>query len=95
MTLVGLGAEIDENRLGLLQELLREATDELGRILSGPGSPAPSSPSAAAPTASAPPSIDAARAASESPTAGDHRPGGRHVTDPTESATATPSPSSP
>ncbi|MFJ4892179.1 IclR family transcriptional regulator [Streptomyces sp. NPDC088788] len=92
VTLVGLGAEIDENRLGLLQELLREATDELGRILSGPGS-APLSPSAAAPTASAAPSIDAAGAAAESPTAGDHRAGGLHVTDPIESATVTPSPS--
>ncbi|MEU8794132.1 IclR family transcriptional regulator [Streptomyces sp. NPDC048643] len=63
LTMVGLGAEIDENRLGLLQELLREATDELGRILSGPGSPAPSSPST--PTASASASIDAMRPAAD------------------------------
>lgn len=63
VTVVGLAAEIDENRLGLLQELLREATDELARILSGPGSPAPASPSAA--SASTSPSIGIARPASD------------------------------
>ncbi|WP_406369198.1 helix-turn-helix domain-containing protein [Streptomyces sp. NBC_00647] len=39
LTLVGLGAELDEARLPLLQERLREATDELARTLSGPGAP--------------------------------------------------------
>lgn len=56
VTLVGLGAEIDEHRLEALKELLRAATDELGRILGGPG-PAPASPREAAspsPPASAP-----------------------------------------
>ncbi|MCT9007051.1 IclR family transcriptional regulator [Streptomyces rhizosphaerihabitans] len=37
LTLVGLGPEFDEARLPRLRERLREATDELGRILSGPG----------------------------------------------------------
>ncbi|WP_328557471.1 IclR family transcriptional regulator [Streptomyces sp. NBC_00358] len=42
LTLVGLGAEFDEERLPHLRAHLRNATDELTRILSGP---APSSPS--------------------------------------------------
>ncbi|MEU0437831.1 IclR family transcriptional regulator [Streptomyces sp. NPDC006290] len=37
LTLVGLGPEFDEARLPHLRERLREATDDLGRILSGPG----------------------------------------------------------
>ncbi|MFD9465957.1 IclR family transcriptional regulator [Streptomyces sp. NPDC060027] len=52
LTLVGLGAEFDEARLPLLRERLREATDELARILSGPG--APEVPQAPEPGASRP-----------------------------------------
>ncbi|MET9407597.1 helix-turn-helix domain-containing protein [Streptomyces sp. NPDC002935] len=37
LTLVGLGPEFDEARLPGLRERLREATDELARILSDPG----------------------------------------------------------
>ncbi|MFE6489296.1 IclR family transcriptional regulator, partial [Streptomyces sp. NPDC057757] len=50
LTLVGLAAEFEETRLALLRESLREATEELGRILSGPGSPASASGSGSTPT---------------------------------------------
>ncbi|MFJ4831846.1 helix-turn-helix domain-containing protein [Streptomyces sp. NPDC088747] len=40
LTVVGLATEFEGTRLDLLRESLREATEELGRILSGPGSPA-------------------------------------------------------
>jgi IclR family acetate operon transcriptional repressor len=46
LTLVGLGAEFDEARLPVLRERLREATDELARILSGPAAPGTPEPAA-------------------------------------------------
>ncbi|WP_369264774.1 IclR family transcriptional regulator [Streptomyces sp. R35] len=39
LTVVGLNAEFDASRLPRLRQDLREATDELRRILSGPGAP--------------------------------------------------------
>ncbi|MFD8738749.1 IclR family transcriptional regulator [Streptomyces sp. NPDC059618] len=44
LTLVGLGPDFAEDRLPGLRERLREATDDLARILSGPAASAPPSP---------------------------------------------------
>ncbi|MEV8036017.1 IclR family transcriptional regulator [Streptomyces sp. NPDC086182] len=78
LTLVGLGSEFDEARLPRLRERLREATDELGRILSGPGtSGAAEAPedsgvfgatSSQPESSSRPPSIPTSQAASASTT---------------------------
>ncbi|MFI6338802.1 IclR family transcriptional regulator [Streptomyces sp. NPDC050535] len=89
LTVVGLGAEFDETRLALLRESLREATDELGRILAGSGSPAPGStqisiPSTATATATA---IDAAGPGPLS-TSTDSAPGAASSLATTESSTA-------
>jgi DNA-binding IclR family transcriptional regulator len=68
LTLVGLGSEFDEARLPRLREQLREATDELGRILSGHSPSHPVSPSRpTTPTSQPPPPSPSPSPSTEGP----------------------------
>jgi DNA-binding IclR family transcriptional regulator len=70
LTLVGLGAEFDEARLPVLRERLRAATDELARILSGPGTPGAPEPASPRPASDSTPLSPASSPSTSTPTEG-------------------------